>query len=207
MLRAPIYLQEQLDRLFPGVRLEWHPRLQWWVLTDYARWADGMPAKDIGLGVPNLMRGISPWEAHTNRGPLHFWGRIELDRRDALTMFGILHSLARARRAPTPEAVNKSVDELEAREAQAEEQQKRAQHAESRDRGMEAWHAVRRSMFGSGIRRTPWSHGRALDEEYKRRMREQTDGQEADTDAEVAQRLREGVGISSVKRSPSSVVT
>lgn len=205
MLKAPRYIQAALDRFFPGVRLEWHPRLQWWVLTDFAAYPDGMPAKNIALGVTNMMRGIAPWEK-TNRGAILFWGRIEDGWREPLSLFAILETLRKHRRAPTKEAVNKSIDALEAREEAAEAAKKRAEHAASRDRALEAWDAVKLSMFGAGIRRTPWTHGKAVDAEYAKRTREASNGNEAEADAEVARRLKSGQGISQVRRSPRKVV-
>lgn len=206
MMRPPEYIQNALDRHFPGTRLEWQPVLQWWILTDYCYWEDGMPAKDAWYPVTGLLRGIAQGK-WCNRVPILYWGRIEDGHKEPLSLDAILNTLWKYRAAPTKAAVNASMDRLEAREDEAEARRKKRERDRARERASDMWSSMRRTTIGNGIALTDWKHAKAVDSEYARRVREQTEAQADELDAEVLRRARTGVGISSVRRTkPEGVI-
>jgi hypothetical protein len=206
MLTAPAHIKYALERFFPGVKLQWNPRLQWWVLSDHAVWPDGKVTRNRWQTAPGLLRGIERFPT-TTRAPILYWGEIETGKRDALSLFGILNSLRRYWTGGHQAAISRGLDRLEEGEQRAEERQKSREREASRARASETWESLHRSVFGAGIRKTPWTHGRAVDKEYDERMKEQYGDSAAEADREVARRVSDGGGIAAVRRSPKQVTT
>lgn len=197
-MKAPRHIQEALDREFPGVRLEWNPLLCWWILTEDARWPNGMPARNAWIPRTGLLRGIEPWE-WSHRKPTLFWGVIEEGIKHPLSLFAILDSLRKYRKGTRVRDAEDSIDALESREQDAADRLQRQRRDAAMDRAKDVWKDMHQSMFGRYVRKTDVSHTRAVNEEHARRERE-LQGDQGDADAEVARRMRSGHGIAAARR-------
>ena len=198
-MKAPRYIQDALDREFPGVRLEWNPLVCWWILTEHACWPNGMPARNAWIPRTGLLRGIELFD-QTHRRALLFWGRIEEGVKEPLSLFAILEALRRAKKGTTLRDTEAGINALEEREEDRTARQKMRERSMSMDRARDVWKDMHQSMFGRYHARTDWTHTRAINAEYEKREREQYGDQAAAADAEVAQRLREGHGIAAARR-------
>ncbi len=181
------------------MRLDWSPILHWWVLTEPARWPDGMLARNAWLPTTNLVRGIEPFE-WSHRRALLFIGVIEEGIKCPLSLFQILEALRRWKKGLSERDAHESIDRLEQREEDAARAAKKAEHRESRARAADVIASLTRTSFSRFGVQTAWTHAKALDAEFKRRTLEQYGANAEAADAEVAQRMKEGGGISAIRR-------
>lgn len=194
MIPPPPHIQAELDRLFPGVRLEWNAHIGYWVLTTNLHHIDGTEAYDACYPAPGPLRGIEPYD-WTNRAVVVVVGDLSTGERWPLHCERIVETMLRLYRGVKPAQIEEWMDEFEAREAKQEQRERAEQSKAAREAGAAAWDGMKRSIFSRSGARTPWSYAKNVDKEFARRQKAETSEQDAAAEAEVLRRARLGEAV------------
>lgn len=111
---APRHITKMLERRFPGVKLQWNPRIGYWVLTDDL-YINGQKTYRANYEPPGSLVGIEPYR-RSRRAAAFVLGSIRTGERWEPCRDNILNTLLRAFNGGKTWAKHDFIDRFEAQE-------------------------------------------------------------------------------------------